>query len=77
MSLLYTYVPKWTKIISCMLHEICNTTDIIFCHFGPLFAILPLENPENQNFEKLKKMPGSIIISYMCNINDNHMIYGS
>ena len=61
-----------------MLHEICNTTDIIFCHFGPLFAILPPENPENQNFEKIKKkMPGSIIISHKCNINDSHMIYDS
>ena len=38
-----------------MLHEICNTTDIIFCHFGPLYAILPPENPENENFEKIKK----------------------
>ena len=49
-----------------------------FCHFGPLFALLPPSKPENQNFEKKKKKPpGVIIISHMCTINDNHMIYGS
>ena len=36
-----------------------------------------LENQKNQNFEKLKKPPGDIIILRMCTINDNHMIFGS
>ena len=27
----------------------------LFCHFRPLFAILPPRNPENQNFEKMKQ----------------------
>ena len=40
MSVFYTYVPKIT-IIWCMLPEIWNTTDIIFCHFGPFFALIP------------------------------------
>ena len=39
MSSLYTCVPKIT-IIWCMLPEIWNTTDLIFCHFGPFFALL-------------------------------------
>ena len=38
-SLVYTCVPKMT-IIWCMLHEIWNKTDIIFCHFGPFIAQL-------------------------------------
>ena len=25
----------------CMLPDICSATDIIFCHFGPFFALLP------------------------------------
>ena len=33
-------------------------------------------NPENQNFEKMKKTPGNIILQ-QCTINDNHMMYGS
>ena len=31
---------------------------------------------ENQNFEKMKKKPGDIIILQKSTINDNHMIYG-
>ena len=43
---------------------------VILGHF------LPFEppNPKNQNFEKLEKTPGDIIISYMCTINDNQMM---
>ena len=44
----------------------CNK---IFCHFGPFSALLAPptphfspNNPENQNFEKLEKAPGFIII---------------
>ena len=37
----------------------------------------PPNNPKNQNFEKMKKMPGDIIILHKCTINDNHMMYGS
>ena len=37
----------------------------------------PPNNPKNQNFEKMKKPPGDIIILHMCTINDNHMMYGS
>ena len=39
MSSFYTCVPKIT-IIWCMLPEIWSPTDIIFGHFGPLFALL-------------------------------------
>ena len=49
------------KIIWCMIPEIWSTTERIYSHFGPFFALLhplsPLitQNPENQNFEKMKK----------------------
>ena len=48
--------------------------------FAILDCFLPFyhpNNPKNQNFEKLKKKPGDIIILHMCTINDNHMMYGS
>ena len=32
----------------------CDKQNLFF-HFGPYFALLPPYNPENQNFEKLKK----------------------
>ena len=52
-------------IIWCMVPEISGTTDFFF-HFGLFFAILPppLNNPENQNFGKMKKTPGGIITHF-------------
>ena len=47
---------------------------VILGHF--LHFYLP-NNPENQNFEKIKQTPGDIIILHKCTINDNHMMYGS
>ena len=46
-----------------------------FCHFWPFFALLT--SWKKQNFAKLKKTPGDIIILHMCSINDNHMMFGS
>ena len=37
-------------------------TDITFCHSGLFFASLPSNTLKNQNFKKLKKAPGDIII---------------
>ena len=48
-----------------------------FAILGNFFAFHTPDNPENQNFEKLKKTPGDIIILHVCTINDNHMMYGS
>ena len=44
----------------------------IFCPFHP-----PLNNLENQNFEKMKKASGDVIILNMWTKNHNHMIYAS
>ena len=52
-SSFYTCVPKIT-IIWYMVPEIRSEADIIFCHFGPYFALLPPpppNDPENQNIE--------------------------
>ena len=42
-----------------MVPEIWSATDIIFCHSGQFFALPPYSpfpmDPENQNFEKMKK----------------------
>ena len=59
-----------------MVPEIWSETDRIFCHFGPLFTLLPTPtpppppppptDPKNQNFEKkMKKMPEDIILLYI------------
>ena len=49
-----------------MVPGILSITDRFFCHFGPIFALLPPNITKNQNFEKMKKMPGDIIILHKC-----------
>ena len=60
-----------------MVPEIQGKTDRNFCHFGIFFALSPPDNQEDQKFEKLKKIPGDIMILHMCTINDNHMMHCS
>ena len=58
-----------------------SETDIIFCQIGLFFSLLPPpslppNNPENQNFEKMKKAcEDVIIILHMCTKNQDHMRY--
>ena len=53
-------------IIWCMVPEIWSMADRIFCHFGLCFPFYPPKNLKNQNFEKMKKRPGDIIILNNC-----------
>ena len=41
---------------------------VIFAHF---LLFYPTNNPENQNFEKIKKTPGDIIVLLTCTKNPN------
>ena len=57
-----------------MVPEIWSAADRIVCHVGLFLSTYP---PSFfQNFEKMNKIPGDIIILYICTINENHM-YGS
>ena len=47
----YTFAPQIT-IIRYMVPEIWSTTDIIFCHSGPFFALLPHYGPKKSKFSK-------------------------
>ena len=59
---LLRYKVQWTEFFYILGH---------FLHFDPP------NNPENQSFEKLKKMSGDIFILHLCTANDDHMMYGS
>ena len=64
-------------IILCMVPEISKERTeffVILEHFLPFY---PPNNPKHQNFEKMKKMPGDIIILQKWTIDDNHMMYCS
>ena len=57
-------------------HMECNRQDF----FVILDQFLPFNlsnNLKDQNFEKMKKPPGDIIILHRRNINDDHIMYGS
>ena len=60
-----------------MVFQIWSATGKFFCHFGPFFALLPSKNPKNQDFEKLKKTPGDMLILHKCTKNHDHMLYSS
>ena len=60
-----------------MVPDIWSTTDRIFCQFGPFFPFYPKNNQKNLNFQKMKKMPGDIIMLQKCNKNHDHMLYCS
>ena len=55
----------------------CVTDVIVISHLGPFFGLYPRNSPKNQNFEKMKKAPGHIIILHMCTKNYGQMMYFS
>ena len=46
-----------------------------FFSFWTIFCPSPPNNPENQNFEKMKKTTVDIIILHICSINENNVMY--
>ena len=51
-----------------MVPEIWNMTNKTCFILDHLFPLYPPNNPENQNFGKMKTAPGDIIILHMCTI---------
>ena len=48
-----------------------------FSFFDHFMHFYPSNNPQNQNFEKMKKLPVDSIILHICTINEIHMMYVS
>ena len=48
----------------------------LFLSFWTIFCPFT-NNLKNENFEKMKKMHGDIIILHKCTMNNNHMMHGS
>ena len=48
-----------------------------FVILGQFFPFYPLYNPENQNFEKMKKTFRYFIILHTCTKNHDHIMYAS
>ena len=57
-----------------MAHDRCN----LYFSFGAIFCpFTPLTCPKNENFKKIKKTPGDMIILHKCTKNHDHMLYCS
>ena len=59
----------------CSVPEIWSMMDRIFLSFWAIFC--PSKNPKNQNFEKMKKNPGDIIILHKYIKNHDHILHCS
>ena len=67
--------PQW-----CTVPEIQSQNEfffVILSHLLPFYSPPPLlpNYPENQNFEKMKKASGDVIILNLSNNKHNHMMY--
>ena len=57
--------------------EIWRMTDVIIFHFGPFLPFYPHNGPKNENFKKMKKTLGDIIILHNRTKNHDRMLYCS
>ena len=53
----HIFLLFWVIFIWCMVPEIWSTTEIIFCHSGLFFALLPPYGPRKSKFWKNEKKP--------------------
>ena len=62
-------------IICYTVTDIWHATDVIIFHFGPFLPFYPPNSMKNQNFTKMKILPGDIIISHSYTKNHDHMLF--
>ena len=63
-------------MIPCMVPKIWSIADSFLLFWTICLPFYYPNNPENQNFEKMRKTPADIIL-HMYTINNNHMMYGA
>ena len=68
------YQRSWWDDLQFLRYRVWHTE---IGNFRSFFALLPPKNPKNQNFEKMIKIAGDIIILHMCTKNHNPIMYGS
>ena len=75
----------WRYYLFIQVHHKSRSYDVWFMRYkvqrtkfivilGNFLPSDPPNNPKNQNFEKILKNPGNIIILHLCTTNDDHMI---
>ena len=73
----YTSAPKIMIILHCL--RWCATDAIVIFQIGLFSAPFNclIYSPKNENFKKMKKVPGDIIILHKCTKNYDHVLYCS
>ena len=73
----YTNMPK-IMIICYTVPEIWYIRHVILIFYlGLFFVLLPPNDRKNQNFQKIWKRHGDIIVLHMCTKNNDQMMFGS
>ena len=71
----YTCAP-WMTSIWCIVPQISSVMDaIVIFLFGLFLAVLLPNSPKNENFKKMKKIFGDVIILHKCTKNHDRMLY--
>ena len=73
--ILHVYQKSQSYNVQFLRYRVTRTE--FFVILGHFLALYPSNNPENQNFEKMKKAPGDVIILHTCTKNHDHMTYVS
>ena len=53
----------------------CDRCNCYFSFWAIVFPFYPPNNPKNENFTKMKKAPGNIILLHKRTKNHDHMLY--
>ena len=75
--ILHEYTKNHDHMLQCSLDTMCEGCYSCFLILGYFLPFYPPNNPKNQNFEKMKKTPGDIIILHKCTKNHDHMLHCS
>ena len=68
---------KWQSYDKWFLGYQLQQTDLFWSSWAIFCTFTPLNSPKNQNFEKMKKTPGDMIILHNCTKNHDHRLHCS
>ena len=70
----HVYQKPQSNEVQFLRYRVRRNFFVILGNFLPFYTHPP-NNPENHNFEKMKKVSGGVIILNLCNKKHNHMMY--
>ena len=74
---LHNYIKNYDQMMCGSWDMVCNKYNCYFSFWTIFYPFNPVTTKKNQNFEKMKKKHGHIIILHKCLKNYDQMMYGS